>query len=150
MTDFELYRHARHTASNYQREAARQRLAKDAVRNRPTYGLECVYYLSNALLWFATALPAALLVLLLQDRGVTLLQVGFYYGVYALTVAVLEVPSGMLADSWGRKRTVLLAYTLLSAAGTCNGVFGSAAARLGVSIRRRAGARIGSVESLVR
>jgi len=75
-----------------------------------------VYYLSKALFWFATALPAALSVLLLQSRGFTLLQVGLYLGVYSLTVALLEVPSGTLADTWGRKRTALLAYTFLIAA----------------------------------
>lgn len=116
MNHFSLIRHAQHTTSNYQREAARQRLARAAVRAHPTYRLERVYYLSKALFWFATALPAALSVLLLQSRGFTLLEVGAFLGIYALTVALLEVPSGMLADSWGRKRTTLLAYTLLIAA----------------------------------
>lgn len=86
------------------------------MRAHPTYRLERVYYLSKALFWFATALPAALSVLLLQNRGFTLLEVGLYLGVYSFTVALLEVPSGTLADSWGRKRTTLLAYTLLIAA----------------------------------
>lgn len=116
MTELELFKHARHRAYDYQRAATQQRFARAAVRAHPTYRLERVYYLSKALFWFATALPAALSVLLLQSRGFTLLQAGLYLGVYSLTVALLEVPSGILADTWGRKRTALLAYALLIAA----------------------------------
>ena len=103
---------------DYHQEAARQRLARAAVRGSPTHGLERTYYLTQGLLWLATALPAPLLVLLVQNRGVTLGQVGLLFGVYALTAAVCEVPSGMLADSWGRKPTALLAYALMIAAQT--------------------------------
>ncbi len=103
---------------DYWQEAARQRLARIAVRSSPTYGLERTYYLTQGLFWLATALPAALLVLLAQNRGVTLGQIGLLFGAYALTAAVCEVPSGMLADAWGRKRTALLAYTLMIAAQT--------------------------------
>lgn len=116
MNPLALTRHAQDTARDYRREAARQRLARAAVRAHPTYGLERVYYLSKALFWFATALPAALSVLLLQSRGFTLLQVGLYLGVYSLTVAILEVPLGTLADRWGRKSVLLVGYTLTVAA----------------------------------
>ena len=113
-----LYKHAQHTAYDYEQEALRQRLARAAVRGSPTHGLERTYYLTQGLLWLATALPAPLLVLLAQNRGVTLGQVGILFGIYALTAAVCEVPSGMLADSWGRKPTALLAYALMIAAQT--------------------------------
>jgi MFS transporter, DHA1 family, quinolone resistance protein len=116
MTHPKLLRQVRARTHDLQREAEQLRLARTAVRGHPTHSLEHVYYLSKALFWFATALPAALSVLLLQSRGFTLLEVGLYLGVYSLTVAVLEVPSGTLADSWGRKRTALLSYTLLIAA----------------------------------
>ena len=79
---------------DYHQEAARQRLARTAIRGSPTHGLERTYYLTQGLLWLATALPAPLLVLLVQNRGVTLGQVGLLFGVYALTAAVCEVPSG--------------------------------------------------------
>ena len=113
-----LYKHAQHTVYDYEQEALRQRLARTAVRESPTHGLERTYYLTQGLLWLATALPAPLLVLLVQNRGVTLGQIGLLFGVYALTAAVCEVPSGMLADSWGRKPTALLAYALMIAAQT--------------------------------
>ncbi len=116
MTEPGLLRYARHVAHNYQREAARQRLATAAVRAHPTYGLERIYYLIKGLFWFAAALPAALYILLLQNRGVTLGEIGLFYGLYAIIVAFLEVPSGMLADLWGRKPATLLGYALATAA----------------------------------
>lgn len=116
MNLFILHKHVQHTAYAYEQEAARQRLARAAIRESPTYGLEHTYYLTQGLLWLATALPAALLVLLAQNRGITLGQIGLLFGTYALTAALCEVPSGMLADAWGRKPTTLLAYTLMIAA----------------------------------
>ena len=116
MNYFELIKYAQNTAREYQNEAARQRLAHAAVRASPTYGLERVYYLIKGLFWFAAALPAALYILLLQNRGVTLGEIGLFYGLYAIIVAFLEVPSGMLADLWGRKPVTLLGYALATAA----------------------------------
>ena len=75
-----------------------------------------MYYLIKGLFWFAAALPAALYILLLQNRGVTLGEIGLFYGLYAIIVAFLEVPSGMLADLWGRKPVALLGYALATAA----------------------------------
>ena len=113
-----LTKHVEHKAHDYQHEALRQHHARAAVRDSKTYGLERTYYLTQGLFWLATALPAALLVLLVQSRDVTLGQIGLLFGVFSLTVAVFEVPSGMLADAWGRKRTALLAYVLMIAAQT--------------------------------
>jgi len=69
-----------------------------------------VAYVTSFLRWFSVALPSSLLVLWLQDRGANLEQVGLLLGVHALVVIVLEVPSGALADTVGRKRTALLAH----------------------------------------
>ena len=78
--------------------------------------IQRVYYLVLSLHWFSTALPLALLVLLHQTRGLDLFQVGLLMGAYSLTIVLLEVPTGGLADSIGRKKVTLLAYgfTLLS------------------------------------
>lgn len=70
------------------------------------------YYLVSSLNWFATVLPMAVMVLLAQARGLSLSQVGLYVGIYALTVALCELPSGAIADTFGRKRTVMLSYGL--------------------------------------
>lgn len=68
------------------------------------------YNLVTGAFWFATALPLPMVVLYAQSRGFDLFQVGVYTSVYALTVAATEVPSGVLADTLGRKRVAMLAY----------------------------------------
>lgn len=70
------------------------------------------YYLVSSLNWFANVLPMAVSVLLAQSRGLTLTDVGLFMGAYALTVVVLELPSGALADAVGRKRVFLAASAL--------------------------------------
>ncbi|MCA9922311.1 MAG: MFS transporter [Anaerolineales bacterium] len=72
------------------------------------------YYWAISLFWLATALPIALQVLLLQARGFTLFQLGIGMAVYSLTIVLLEVPTGGLADAVGRKRVALIAYTLMA------------------------------------
>ncbi|MEZ4517227.1 MAG: MFS transporter [Chloroflexota bacterium] len=70
------------------------------------------YGLITFLIWFATALPLALSVLLIQARGLSLSEIGFVMGAYSLIIVLLEVPTGGLADAIGRKRVALLAYAL--------------------------------------
>ena len=70
------------------------------------------YYAITFLVWFATALPLSLSVLLAQARGIGLGEVGLALGVYSLTIVALEVPTGGLADAVGRKRVALLAFAL--------------------------------------
>ena len=74
------------------------------------------YFTITSLFWFATVLPAATLVLFTQARGLDLLQIGFIFGTYSLTVVLLEIPTGGLADTVGRKRVTLMAIgiTLIS------------------------------------
>ena len=76
---------------------------------------ERIYYAAQMLFWFSVSLPLALGVLFIQARGLDLLQIGLLLGVYAATVALLEVPSGGLADTIGRKNVTLLAYIFLLA-----------------------------------
>jgi len=80
------------------------RLTVRAVRAR--------YYAITFLVWFATALPLALSVLLAQARGLSLFEVSVALGLYSLTIVLLEVPTGGLADAVGRKRVALLAFAL--------------------------------------
>ncbi len=72
-----------------------------------------VYSLLIFLYWFANALPLALLILLLQSRGLDLLQASVLFGIHALTVVLLEVPTGSLADIVGRKRVTIWAALLM-------------------------------------
>ena len=61
------------------------------------------------LVWFSTALPMALFILLAQARGMSLGQLGLLTAAYMATVFLLEVPTGGLADAWGRRKVALLA-----------------------------------------
>ena len=67
------------------------------------------YFTITSLFWFASVLPGATLVLLAGARGLDLRQIGFAFGTYGLTVALLEVPTGGLADCFGRRRVTLTA-----------------------------------------
>ncbi|MFO7782167.1 MAG: MFS transporter [Spirochaetia bacterium] len=74
-----------------------------------------VYYLITGLYWIATALPMPILVLLQRQRGMDLFQVGILTAVYSITIVALEVPTGGLADAWGRRRVSVLAYLVMAA-----------------------------------
>lgn len=76
-----------------------------------------VYYLIISLFWLAVALPLALVVLLIQARGLDLFQVGQVMGAYALTIVLLEVPTGGLADAIGRKWVTVIAYGFMTLSG---------------------------------
>lgn len=49
------------------------------------------------------------------DYGLTLAQFAILNFVWAVTIVVLEVPSGALADRWGRKNMIVLASALMIA-----------------------------------
>jgi len=72
-----------------------------------------VYSLLVFLYWFANSLPLALLILLLQSRGLDLMQASLLFGINAITVVLLEVPTGSLADIVGRKRVTIWAALLM-------------------------------------
>ena len=74
-------------------------LTIDAVRHR--------YVTLQALRWLPVGFIAPLLVLVLVDRGLSLAQVGPVLAVYGVTTAVLELPTGGLADAYGRKPVLL-------------------------------------------
>ena len=82
----------------------------------PRY-IQRTYYLIISLFWLATALPLALVILLGQARGLDLFQVGLLMGVYSLTIVLLEVPTGGLADAIGRKRVAVVAYSCIALSG---------------------------------
>ncbi|HEV7761493.1 MAG TPA: MFS transporter [Acidimicrobiales bacterium] len=66
----------------------------------------------TALRWLPTGLLIPVTVLLWQDRGMSLAQIGLLSGMQSLTVLLLELPTGGLADALGR-RPLLLAAGLL-------------------------------------
>jgi len=80
---------------------------------KSTLHIQRTYNLLLSLFWLATALPLSLSVLLFQARGLDLFQIGVAMGVYSLTIVILEVPTGGLADAIGRKRAAVIAYACL-------------------------------------
>jgi MFS family permease len=65
---------------------------------------------------FAAGLPMGLIVLFLQGRGIDLLGVGVLLAVQSAVVVLLELPTGALADVWGRKKVLVLAFAAGAAA----------------------------------
>jgi hypothetical protein len=71
--------------------------------------LAAAYHRSLALRWSATVLSMPVLVPLLLARGLDLAQVASVMATFAAVAAVLEVPTGGLADAFGRVRVTLVA-----------------------------------------
>lgn len=73
-------------------------------------------YLYEAALAFR--MVDAVWVIFLLERGFSLAQVGVAEGIFHITSMIFEVPSGMAADLFGRKRTLVLSGTV----GICGAV----------------------------
>ena len=85
-----------------------------SLAGRPDGALDAVstrrrYVLLTALRWFPTGLVAPVGVLLAQDRGLSLSQIGAVVAAQGFVVFFLELPLGGLADAAGRRPVLLLA-----------------------------------------
>ena len=69
-----------------------------------------------ALSYFSTGLLVSVLSLIMLDKGLTLGGIALAVGIYSVTAAVLEVPSGIAADMLGRKRTFIISLFVSAAA----------------------------------
>ncbi len=70
----------------------------------------------TAMRWFPVGLVVPVLVLLMTARGLTLAQVGQVLAVYSLVTLLLELPTGGLADGWGRRPVVVGSAVVQAAA----------------------------------
>lgn len=70
----------------------------------------------SALRWVPAGLVIPVLVLMLGSRGLSIAQVGQVMALYGVVTLSLELPTGGLADSWGRK-PVIVASAVIQAAG---------------------------------
>ncbi len=68
--------------------------------------------------YFAMGIMVPVLSLALLDKGLDLTSLALIFGLYTLTVVILEVPSGIMADLIGRKRVFLISnvFYIVSAA----------------------------------
>lgn len=58
--------------------------------------------------WLSTGLVVPVLAIFQIDRGLSLSQVGINGAVYACVIAVMEIPTGGLADTLGRRNVYAL------------------------------------------
>ena len=63
-------------------------------------------YILKGVLWFMVAMP--IIILFFQEHGLNLTQIMLLQAIYSLSVAILEIPSGYIADIFGRKKTIVL------------------------------------------
>lgn len=96
------------------------------------------YFVLLALRWFSTGLIVPAMALLPLDRGLTVAQMGAAFAMQGFVTLALELPTGGLADTWGRKPVLALSgcvclialVVLLFARSPL--AFGAAAALMGV------------------
>ncbi len=79
------------------------------ARNIPLYYLFC--FLRDFQVWIPVWI-----VFLTLEQGFSLTQVTFAEGLFLLAVMLLEVPTGVIADRWGRSRSVGLGALALAVA----------------------------------
>ena len=70
------------------------------------------YLFLLSLRWFPVGLWVPLLVLLPLDRGLTLAEAGLAASLQGFVVLALELPTGGLSDSWGRRPVLLLSSVI--------------------------------------
>jgi len=67
-----------------------------------------VYLALNLFIWLPTALIVGINTLFLLDGGLTNVEAFAANAFYTVGLAVFELPTGMVADTWGRRTSFLL------------------------------------------
>ena len=63
-------------------------------------------YLLKGVTWFMVAMP--IIVIFFHENDLSTTEIMILQAVYSLTIAILEIPSGFFADSYGRKNSILI------------------------------------------
>ena len=67
-----------------------------------------VYLVLNLFIWLPTALIVGINTLFLLDGGLSNVEAFAANAFYTIGLAVFELPTGMVADTWGRRTSFLL------------------------------------------
>ncbi len=67
-------------------------------------------YLIKISKWFNLVMPVV--VLFYQDNGMGMHEIFVLKAIYSIAIVVMEIPSGWMADVWGRKKTLILGSIL--------------------------------------
>lgn len=90
------------------------------------------------LVYFHRTSPAVVALEMAADLGTGMALLGLLASSYFYPYAVMQIPAGLLADSWGPRRTVILFFALAGAAsiafGLVDSVGGAIAARVAVGL----------------
>ena len=50
------------------------------------------------------------LILFFLEKGLSFFQIGTLYAIREITINILEIPTGIVADSLGRRRTMIFSF----------------------------------------
>lgn len=70
-----------------------------------------IYIVNQMVHWFIVGITLPIMILYMTDKGLDLFQAGLVMSIYSGTVIMLELPTGGLSDSIGRKK--VYTYSLL-------------------------------------
>jgi MFS family permease len=70
-------------------------------------------YLIKFSKWFNLVMPVV--VIFYQENGLSMQEIFWLKSIYSVAIVAMEIPSGYLADVWGRKKTLILGALLGSA-----------------------------------
>ena len=71
-------------------------------------------YMLKSVTWFMVAMP--IIILFFQENNFSLTEIMLLQALYSFSVAIFEIPSGYIADIFGRKKSIVIS-TILSFTG---------------------------------
>jgi len=81
-------------------------------KGRSSSGPLVPYLVNQTFHWFIVGLTFPILILLVLDKGLSIFEAGTVLAIYSGTTVLLELPTGGLADSIGRRKVYLLSVTV--------------------------------------